>query len=151
MQYSRTISDNILDCFQAQFPETALSDALAFLKSEKGRLDYNYFSFSIQIPKVDNLAVLEQNSKKNSFQYYWEKPIDDFSIIASGAVHRIQTEGKNRFKDASNKGKELLSQVYHLTNVRHHLASVHLLGGFSFFDESKSKEWKDFGAGSFTL
>ncbi|MEX0719190.1 MAG: isochorismate synthase [Balneolaceae bacterium] len=151
MQYSGPVLDNVKECFREQVSELELAEAIDFVKSDHSKSRYNYLSFSINIPKVDPLAVLEQHARKNSFQYYWEKRLDDFAIVAAGSIKRIQTSGKLRFKNASTLGKELLNEVYHITNLKHHLASVHLLGGFSFFDQNKSQKWKDYSAGSFTL
>ncbi|MDZ7807094.1 MAG: hypothetical protein U5K71_08250 [Gracilimonas sp.] len=94
---------------------------------------------------------MEQNGNTDTFQYFWEKPSDKFAIAAAGVIHRIKTTGEQRFRDASDQGKNLLSKIYHLSNLKHSLASVHLLGGFSFFDHNIGKEWREFGAGSFTL
>ena len=151
MQFSRSLADNITSCFRAQLSDLALTNALKFLTSEHGKAEFSYISFSIQIPEVDPLAVLEQHAQKSLFQYYWEKPNDQFSIVAAGSEARIKTSGKNRFTNASEQGKQLLNKVYHITNLKHHLASIHLLGGFSFYDENDSAEWKDFSAGSFSL
>lgn len=80
---------------------TYLSQALDLFKKGTKK----YFSLSFPIQKVDVLAVLEQNSDKTSFEYYWEKPSDNFSIAAAGEVARIRSTGKNRFSDASRAGK----------------------------------------------
>lgn len=111
----------------------------------------NYFSYTLSLPAVDPLAVLEQHGVTDGFQYYFEKPNDRFSIVAAESVERIQTTGEDRFKEASRNGKELISRIHHFTTVQHHLASIHLLGGFSFFQHNIGKEWREFGAGSFTL
>ena len=143
-----TLND-VKDCFRQQVSRLDLTEAIDFISENRNQ--YKYLSFSIQIPSVDALAVLEQYPKKNTFQYYWEKPSAEFSIAAGGSLVRIQTTGKQRFRNASDQGKELLNSVYHISNLNHHLASVHLLGGFSFFDHNIGKEWREFGAGSFNL
>ncbi|MEX0722947.1 MAG: isochorismate synthase [Gracilimonas sp.] len=145
-----SLQNEVKECFKEQISELALNEAIDLISSDS-KEKFKYLSFSIQIPTVDALAVLEQNKNKNGFQYYWEKPSDDFSIAAAGSLHRIQTTGDNRFREASCKGKDLLSKVYHISTLKHPLASVHLLGGFSFFDHNVGKEWRNFGAGSFTL
>lgn len=150
MDSENPLVGNIEECFSEQISTIALKEAIELVTKERdGR--FNYLSFSIQIPTVDTLAVLEQNGKTDTFQYYWEKPSDKFSIAAAGSVYRLKTTGEQRFREASDQGKQLLDQVYHLSNIKHSLASVHLLGGFSFFDHNIGKEWRDFGAGSFTL
>ncbi|MEX0609908.1 MAG: isochorismate synthase [Balneolaceae bacterium] len=143
--------DNVKECFREQVSRLELAEAIQFVQSSSTKSKIEYLSFSISIPQIDPLAVLEQHAQKNAFQYYWEKPIDKFSIVAAGSVERVESSGKNRFKNASLLGKELINKVHHITTLKHHLASVHLLGGFSFFDQNKSKDWRNFGAGSFTL
>jgi menaquinone-specific isochorismate synthase len=142
------LDDKVKTCFQEQISELALTKAVEFVSESTN--NYKYLSFSIEIPKVDALAVLEQFTE-STFQYYWEKPASGFSIAAGGSLQRIQTTGKERFREASDAGKELLSTVYHLTKLKHPHASVHLLGGFSFFDHNIGKAWRNFGAGSFNL
>lgn len=150
MDSRNSILNEVKECFRQQISQLELSEAIDLIREHPSQR-YQYLSFSIQIPSVDGLAVLEQYSEKGTFQYYWEKPTDRFSIAAAGSVKRLQTTGKSRFRDASTQGKALLGKVYHITNLEHHLASVHLLGGFSFFDHNVGKEWRKFGAGSFNL
>jgi len=111
----------------------------------------SYFSFTLQIRPVDVLAALEQIGRKNKFQYYWEKPNEEFAFAAGECLERVQTTGYNRFKQASKLGKNLLGRIFHISQIKHTKAHVHLLGGFSFFDHNVHKDWRNFGAGSFTL
>lgn len=150
MDSENSILNNVKECFKQQISELALSEIINSINTEPENR-CQYLSFSIQIPTVDTLAVLEQHKPKDTFRYYWEKPTDKFAIAAAGSLDRIQTTGKERFKEASNEGKKLLNKIYHISNLKHHLASVHLLGGFSFFDHNVGKEWREFGAGSFHL
>ncbi len=128
-----------------------------FLKQLEKGIELNrqkkkeYFSISFPVPKVDPLAVIEQNIFKNDFEYYWEKPSDDFSICAGGEVFRIKATGKDRFKEASAKGKQLIQNIYHVSNLDHSKSTPHLFGGFSFFDHNIGSNWADYGASSFTL
>lgn len=150
MDFKNPLANELKECFSQQISDLELSEAIKCISSQpEGK--YQYLSFSIQIPTVDALAVLEQSGDTSNFQYYWEKPSDKFAIAAAGSVERIQTTGKERFRESSDQGKELLSKVLHISNIDHHLASVHLLGGFSFFDHNVGKEWRSFGAGSFNL
>jgi menaquinone-specific isochorismate synthase len=149
MDFKNPVLNDVKECFRQQVSKLDLSEAIDFITAHQDQ--YKYLSFSIQIPSVDALAVLEQHGDKSTFQYYWEKPVDQFAIAAAGSIKRIQTTGTDRFRNASSNGKELLNQVHHISNLKHHLASVHLLGGFSFFDHNVGKEWREFGAGSFNL
>lgn len=150
MDSQNSITPEVKECFKQQVSEQTLDEAIRFV-TDQPKKDIRFLSLSLQIPAVDALAVLEQYAQDSEFQYYWEKPVDKFAIAAAGSVHRIQTTGKQRFREASDEGKELISKVHHISSVSHPLASVHLLGGFSFFDHNVSKEWRKFGAGSFTL
>ncbi|WP_421774834.1 isochorismate synthase [Gracilimonas sp.] len=140
---------DVTDCFRQQVSKPDLFEAIDFISRNQN--EFQYLSLSIQVPAVDALAVLEQVPDKNTFHYYWEKPSAEFSIAAAGSLARIQTTGQQRFRKASDQGKELLSTVYHISKLNHSLASVHLLGGFSFFDHNIGKQWRAFGAGSFNL
>lgn len=122
--------------------------SITFLESNATQ---EYLALSISIKPIDLLAVIEQDSNKNEFQYYWEKPTDNFSMIASGEMERITSHGEHRFRNSSIKGKEILSRVHHLSGVNHQNAVVHLFGGFSFFDENESTTWDSFQSSSFTL
>ena len=147
-----SFSDAVLaTCLQNQVEHSILLNTAKEAAEQCVLGNKKFFSISLSIPKVDALAVLEQHSLKKSFEFYWEKPIDDFAIAAAGQLVRVQSTGDSRFKEASAKGKAILNEVHHFTNLNHSLAVVHLLGGFSFFDHNIGKHWKDFGAGSFTL
>lgn len=111
----------------------------------------HYISVSFAIPAIDVLAALEQYSPKNTFEYYWEKPVDGFAMAAWGECERIVSEGVLRFRSSSRNGKELLSRVHHFSNLKHSKNVVHLFGGFSFYEKNEGKHWKEFGAASFTL
>ena len=110
-----------------------------------------YVSVTLKTHTMDTLALLEHVQNKNTFRYYWEKPNDSFSMIAGGEHERIKSKGASRFRDVSNSGKELLDRVFHFSEVDHSKSSIHLLGGFSFFDHSDNELWKSYGPASFTL
>lgn len=111
----------------------------------------SYFSVTLQIQPVDVLAALEQIGREDHFQFYWEKPNEQFSFAAGECLERVQTTGKDRFKQASKLGKNLIGRIFHISQIKHNKAHVHLLGGFSFFNHNVHKDWRNFGAGSFTL
>tara|TARA_R110000868_G_scaffold304437_8_gene565076 strand:- start:6271 stop:7737 length:1467 start_codon:yes stop_codon:yes gene_type:complete len=146
-----TVKDSVLHTsFQKQIGLKGLEEFISGINTSNAHLQ-EYLALSISIPSVDLLAVIEQDKHKNGFQYYWEKPIDDFSIAASGEFERIISKGESRFKDSSSKGKEVLGRVHHLSGINHQNAIVHLFGGFSFFDENNSTTWNSFQSSSFTL
>lgn len=124
-----------------------LDEALDQFKTKKAQ----FLSISFPIQKVDTLAVIEQNPNKNTFEYYWERPSENFSIAAAGEIRRIKTTGESRFKDASHSGKKLISDIFHFSKLSHSKTAPHLFGGFSFYDHNVGKTWSDYGAASFTL
>ncbi len=141
---------SLFSLFQKQIPENSLNSFLSELPSFNDTSP-TYLAFSIQIPSVDPLAAIEQVPESTGFQYYWEKPVDDFAIAASGELERIITKGENRFREASRKGKDLINHIHHYSGINHRNAVIHLLGGFSFFDRNESSTWNDFKSSSFTL
>ncbi|MEP1150663.1 MAG: isochorismate synthase [Balneola sp.] len=142
---------SLVEVFEHQIGRNELDVELKKILSLFQNGSKSFFSISFPIQKVDTLAVLEQNPDKASFEYYWEKPTDLFSIAAAGELRRIQTTGRNRFKEASAKGKKLISEIYSFTKLKHSKTAPHLFGGFSFHDHNVSKEWSNYGAASFTL
>ncbi len=151
MPHHGTKKKTLTSCLTKQVDNFDLASAINKALDCRSKKELSYFSISISIPNVDPLAVLEQNPLKESFEYFWEQPNSGFSIVAAGELERVQTTGRNRYKEASALGKNLINRISHFTNLRHSLAVPFLLGGFSFNDHNISKQWKDFGAGSFTL
>ena len=150
MSYKSTTESALFTSFLEQIGVNKLEDFLSGIEMGK-ESEPSYLAFSLSISSVDPLAVLEQDHLKNSFQYYWEKPVDDFAISASGELERVTAHGDSRFRDSSTRGKEVLSRVHHLSGINHQNAVVHLFGGFSFFDENDSDSWSSFDSSSFTL
>jgi menaquinone-specific isochorismate synthase len=139
--------NHLVNSFHSQINEDQLNDLIIrATETEKA-----FLAISISIDQIDVLAALEQVSNRDSFQYYWEKVSDEFSISAAGELARIKNEGDSRFRESSKKGKALLNNVYHHKAINHQNAEVHLFGGFSFFEKNNSRNWKTFGASSFTL
>ncbi len=141
----------LLTHLHKQVEPQKLSQTLKAAVSAFHKGESSYFSLTFRIPKIDPLAVLEQNNNKEAFEYYWEKPIDQYSIAAGGEIERVKTTGRNRFKEASRLGKSVISQIFHFSSINHSKAVPHLFGGFSFFDHNINKLWKSFNAASFTL
>lgn len=143
-----TLDKNLLvHSFRNQISDFDLDSAINTVIKEKK----SYLAVSFSIGRIDLLAALEQVTTKSDFQFYWEKPSEDFSIAAAGELHRIVHKGESRFRGSSTDGKKLLAQVHHLKGLDHRNAEVHLFGGFSFFEDSSSRVWENFEAASFTL
>lgn len=135
------------EIFARQIQNETLSEQIDLSLAAKKQ----YLAFSFSIHPIDVLAAVEQQAADNDFLYYWEKPVDEFAIAAGGELKRLVSSGTNRYRSSSKKGKELLNSIHHWKAVSHPNAVVHLLGGFSFFNENKSATWQGFEAASFTL
>ncbi len=114
-----------------------------------------YFSVSLKANIIDTLAFLEKVQNEENFRYYWEKPDQQFSMIADGELESIHAEGEGRFRKASSEGKALLNRITHYTEINHSKAVVHLLGGFSFYGEDYREDehltWDSFDHAAFVL
>lgn len=130
-----------------QFNEKA---AAALAKAhENGR--NAVFSVSIPFTNIDPLAALEMLGKSGELQYYWEHPEDRLAIAAGETLRQLSTSGPNRFENVSaliDKEKQYI--VEHST-LRHSLAGVHFLGGFSFSDDDCNPDWQQFGGSTFVI
>ena len=151
MQKANIKENKLYEAFKQQITQDDLEQFLSDRKDVLSDSAPQYLALSISISPVDALAAIEQDPNKEGFQYYWEKPVDQFSMAASGEIERIVTTGENRFRVSSQKGKEILSRVHHLSGINHRNAVVHLFGGFSFFDSEPESEWEAFKSASFTL
>lgn len=151
MEQSNVQESELYSTFLDQIGLERLRDFLNHSDIRRVTEKSSFLAISLTIPTVDLLAVLEQTKVRDTFQYYWEKPVDEFSMAASGELERITTSGEHRFKESSTKGKEVLSRVVHISGVKHQNAVVHLFGGFSFFDENNSEAWDSYDSASFTL
>jgi menaquinone-specific isochorismate synthase len=151
MADTRVQESELYSAFLDQIGVAELRDFLNHSRIHRVEEKASYLAISLSIPSVDLLAVIEQDQNRDSFQYYWEKPVDDFAMAASGQLERITPDGPSRFRDSSTLGKEILSRVIHVSGVKHQNAVVHLFGGFSFFDENQSPVWDAYRSASFTL
>ncbi|MEO1023056.1 MAG: isochorismate synthase [Bacteroidota bacterium] len=142
-------NQRITSCFAEQLERLDLKHIFDTAVADANHIDFLSLTFSI--PSIDALAVLEQYNDKDAFNYYWEHPEKEFAMVAGGSLYRIQVRGPERFREASKRGKELVRRIAHSSSVNHRLATVHLLGGFSFLDENTSPQWEPYGSGSFTL
>ncbi|MBO6620901.1 MAG: isochorismate synthase [Balneola sp.] len=151
MPQNRLQNHSLTSLFDYQISKQELSAQITTAINLFRKGSKKYFSLCFPIQKVDALAVLEQNPEKGAFEYYWEKPSEEFSIAAAGELARIRTTGNARFKDASYSGKQLINEIFYYSKLSHSKTAPHLFGGFSFHDHNVSKDWSEFGAASFTL
>lgn len=147
---------NSTDTFPSENPDlcSALQDEsyISFMGKlfEKAYND-SLISFTFAVPHIDPLALLEVLDDRSSYQYYWEKPEDEFALAAGESLHEIKGEGKQRFRQVKNKISVITDRALEYANLSHYHTGLHYLGGFSFFDENIGKKWSEFGTASFTI
>lgn len=110
-----------------------------------------YASFSFTLDAIDPLAYLEMCWQEDTFQYYWEKPADEFAIAAGGELCRISASGDDRFNTVDSQLQSIQSAMAEYSSVPHPYSGMMFLGGFSFFDELSENLWEAFEPASFTV
>lgn len=108
-------------------------------------------SITLPVKNIDPLAALELLDDGYGYQFFWEKPNEEFALSAGKSLLKITAEGKNRFREINNQIKSLSDHSSQYSAVSHSQAGIYFLGGFSFFEENESSEWNGFGSGSFTV
>jgi menaquinone-specific isochorismate synthase len=74
--------------------------------------------------------------------FYWEKPVEDFSLLAFGAAWEIRTSGARRFDRASRAAIEALGELARSGDARF---GPLVLGGFGFSDsDCADPRWREF-------
>ncbi|MFW6348734.1 MAG: isochorismate synthase [Cyclonatronaceae bacterium] len=136
-----------------QLPDTVGFEEKAAAALAKARKDGRNTILSISIPysNVDPLAVLEMLGKQGQLQYYWEHPEDKTAIAAGETLHQLSTSGPNRFENMSALIENEKQYIYECSGIRHSLAGVHFLGGFSFSDDDCNPDWQAFGGSTFVV
>ena len=138
------------------YPETAVShlnesEFNDFLNSLFKNTVSQYATLSFPIQSIDPLAYLEMCWQENTFQYYWEKPNDEFAIAASDEITTVSADGANRFSTINGKITKVRQDTAEFSAISHPYSGLFLLGGFSFFDQNDDELWKNFPPASFTL
>ena len=111
----------------------------------------DYATFSFPVDSIDPLAYLEMRWQSHSFQYYWEKPADEFAIAAGEELLNISASGPNRFNDINRKFQSVRDETTSYSAVSHPYSGMLFLGGFSFFDQIEDTDWDSFEPASFTV
>lgn len=110
-----------------------------------------YASFSFTLDAIDPLAYLEMCWEKDLFQYYWEKPSEDFAIAAGGEILNLSASGPDRFKTISSHIKAVKESTAEFTAVPHAYSGMMFLGGFSFSNNIAKSMWNSFQPASFRV
>ena len=120
-------------------------------KASKALGTASIVSVTLPIEKIDPLACLELLDKDGGYQYFWEKPVDEFAMAAGEALKTLAASGKNRFAQIDKQITSVKECSIAYSAVEHSHAGIHFLGGFSFFDESTDPKWHSFGSASFII
>ncbi|HEX6982748.1 MAG TPA: isochorismate synthase [Balneolaceae bacterium] len=110
-----------------------------------------YGVVSLPIAAVDPLSYLKKCWDKDGFQYYWEKPSDEFAIAAGEKMLTVSASGKDRFRQVNRQIKAVQKATSECSFAAHSYSGLMFLGGFSFFDTISTAAWKPFKAASFTV
>ncbi len=122
-----------------------------FFESKRLSCKSGFLTLCVPFENIDPLAVLELNGDSSGTRFFWERPDQEMTIAAGNRVALIKNSGQNRFQNVSRQANSLLSRVHYFSEINHSMAGAHLVGGFSFFDQSLSGAWSPFGNASFVL
>lgn len=136
---------------EATIPTQTTADLGTFLHNLFENSVPKYATFSFTLDAIDPLAYLEMCWKKETFQYYWEKPSDEFAIAAGGELINISASGNDRFQTISSEFQSIRQSVAEFSAVPHPYSGMMLLGGFSFFDTISDNLWDSFKPASLTV
>ena len=101
------------------------------------------FSETVPVDEpVDLLRAIRRSGAAPLF--YWERPDHGLTIAAAGAVAEFQASGAGRFRDISERARELLSSVNPGRSGDPGEGPL-MVGGFGFSDRAcEAHEWREF-------
>jgi len=100
-------------------------------------------SISVEIPRVDPLAVLQIIAKPEHFQFYLEKRKENESILAIDATISAEVEGINRFQHAKTVIQSYLKDTWIWTEQQKRMsfAGPHFFCFFTFFAVTQESQF----------
>lgn len=128
-----------------------IRDLKSFIADLFNHSSKEFASFSFPITAIDPLAYLEMCWQEDIFQYYWEKPSEEFTIAAGGEIVEINASGTDRFDVIDEKFNNLRKKTAEYSVIPHPYTGLFLLGGFSFFDQVEDLRWRSFKPASFSV
>ncbi len=101
------------------------------------------FSKTVAVDEpVDLLRAIRHSGAAPLF--YWERPDHALTIAAAGAVAEFRASGAGRFRDVSERARELLSSLNPGRNIDPGGGPL-MVGGFGFSDHAcQAHEWREF-------
>jgi menaquinone-specific isochorismate synthase len=112
---------------------------------------HKYAIFSFTLEAIDPLAYLEMCWNKSNFQYYWEKPTEEFAIAGGKKLVSISATGPNRFRKINTQFEAIRQSTAEYSVLSYPYSGMMLLGGFSFFDHIEGELWNAYKPASFTV
>ena len=129
MQDQFTENFDLLDNLSLQ---PVLSDALACAKADACS---KIVTISTPLSYVAPLALLESLNLKGHFHFYVERPTEDLSLLAYGAICSEQFQGKDRFNSAKQFSEQCLSRIFECKAEDEGFSGPHFFTAFTFSDE----------------
>src|SRR5699024_3647149 len=133
-----------------QMDESTQKSLQRFTK-EAIRQDASYAACTLPIDLTDPLGCMKTGWQTQTFNYYWEKPSEHFSIAAGGELLSLSAEGSGRFGNINRQLKEISNNTTVFKGAPHAYSGLMFLGGFSFFDRMNDPRWDSFEPASLTV
>lgn len=93
-------------------------------------------SVSLEIDKINPLAVFTQLARREQINFYYENRIKGEAVVAIDAVARCQSEGTCRFQKAQEFMNSCLASTINFGTVNHPFFEPKFFCSFSFFDKT---------------
>jgi menaquinone-specific isochorismate synthase len=94
-------------------------------------------SFSMDIPTVDPLAVMQEWHDAQQHFFYWEQPSEQIAIAAITPEISLKTN-RQRFRQTQHFIDCALKQAMIHGNLEHPFSGPHFFCGFTFFEETET-------------
>jgi len=144
--------DSIQESVENQLKKPSLKSFIhSGLQQISQQQESHYLAFSFPFEKINPIALLDKIGSKEDFRYHWERQDLKLSFTGSGVIERLESNGTDRFKNISSRVHEIQEKTLTYEGIDHPLSGLNFLGGFSFFDEVHSNDWRKFGSGNFVI
>jgi isochorismate synthase len=103
-----------------------------------------------EISPCDALAAFSISESHDRF--YWERPAEGRAIAAFGRAGVIETDGEERFAEASERAEHVFARLHVVGPAAPASAGPFLVGGFAFASAApREPHWQGFPAGRLVL
>lgn len=103
-------------------------------------------NFSCEIDSLDPLIVLQEISKPDQLNFYYENPHKKEAIAAIGSVACLQPDGNQRFQAAQQFVKHYLQHIVTAKSPVLPLTGAYFFCSFTFFDSAPPACTDDFSS-----